>query len=106
MPLADLVENRRLILITLGLTAAALVALAIAPSAGLFLIAAATVGCFSAARSGDRAPGRRPHPGGHAGRTIGAVMSGLLAGSGWPGRRPAWWPASPAGGRCSGFRPC
>ena len=42
VPLADLVENRRLILITLGLTAAALVALAIAPSAGLFLIAAAT----------------------------------------------------------------
>jgi predicted MFS family arabinose efflux permease len=80
VPLADLVENRRLILITLGFTAAALVALAIAPSAALFLIAAAVVGCFSAGAQVIVPLAAALTHEATRGRTIGAVMSGLLAG--------------------------
>ena len=80
VPLADRVENRRLILITLGLAAAALVALAIAPSAVLFLIAAAVVGCFSAGAQVIVPLAAALTHESTRGRTIGAVMSGLLAG--------------------------
>jgi predicted MFS family arabinose efflux permease len=79
VPLADRMENKRLILITLGLAAAALVALAIAPSAGLFLIAA-VVGCFSAGAQVIVPLAAALTQEARRGRTIGAVMSGLLAG--------------------------
>jgi len=80
VPLADRVENKRLILITLLLAAAALVALAIAPSAALFLIAAAVVGCFSAGAQVIVPLAAALTHESTRGRTIGNVMSGLLAG--------------------------
>ena len=80
VPLADRVENKRLILITLGLAAAALVALAVAPSAALFLIAAAGVGCFSAGAQVIVPLAAALTHETTRGRTIGNVMSGLLAG--------------------------
>jgi predicted MFS family arabinose efflux permease len=78
--LADRVENRRLILISVLCTAVALVALALAPSAALFLAASVLVGFFAAGAqvivpfAASLAPEER------RGRTIGNVMSGLLAG--------------------------
>ena len=80
VPLADRVENRKLILATIGIVAVALAALAAAPSAEAFLAASVAVGFCSAgvqvvipfAASLAREETR--------GRTIGNVMSGLLAG--------------------------
>jgi predicted MFS family arabinose efflux permease len=80
VPLADRIENRRLILSTLGITAVALVALALAPSAPAFLAAAMAVGFCSAGAQVvvPYAASLAPHA--TRGRTIGNVMSGLLAG--------------------------
>ncbi len=80
VPLADRVENRRLILVTLGVTAVALAALAAAPSAWAFLAAAMAVGFFAAG-----AQVVVPYAASLAsektrGQAIGNVMSGLLAG--------------------------
>ncbi len=80
VPLADRIENRRLILTTIGIVALALAGLAAARSAPAFLAAAMAVGFCSAgvqvvvpfAASLAREETR--------GRTIGNVMSGLLAG--------------------------
>ncbi len=80
VPLADRVENRRLILATIGIVTLALAALAAAPSAGAFLAASVAVGFCSAgvqvvvpfAASLAKEETR--------GQTIGNVMSGLLAG--------------------------
>jgi predicted MFS family arabinose efflux permease len=80
VPLADRLENRKLILVTLGMTALALVALAVAPSAATFLAAAMIVGFCSAGAQVvvPFAASLAPHA--TRGRTIGNVMSGLLAG--------------------------
>ncbi|WBO21013.1 MFS transporter [Sphingomonas abietis] len=80
VPLADRIENRRLILATIAATALALAGLAAAPSAVAFLIAAMLVGFCS---SGCQivvpfAAALAPHE--TRGATIGNVMSGLLAG--------------------------
>lgn len=80
VPLADRIENRKLILATLGVTAVALAALAAAPSAPAFLAAAMAVG-FSAAGAQVVVPYAASLADEKTrGRTIGNVMSGLLAG--------------------------
>jgi predicted MFS family arabinose efflux permease len=80
VPLADRVENRRLILSTIGVVAVALAALAAAPSAGAFLAAAAAVGFCSAGVQVVIPFAASLAPAETRGRTIGNVMSGLLAG--------------------------
>ena len=78
--LADRVENRRLILMTLICAAAALAGVAASSSAPLFLVTAVAVGFCSAGAqvvvpfAASLAPEER------RGRTIGNVMAGLLAG--------------------------
>lgn len=80
VPLADRIENRKLILATLGVTAVALAALAVAPSAPAFLAAAMAVG-FSAAGAQVVVPYAASLADEKTrGRAIGNVMSGLLAG--------------------------
>ena len=80
VPLADRIENRRLILATLAMTALALVALAVAPSAATFLVAAMVVGFCSAGAQVVVPFAASLAPEATRGRTIGNVMSGLLAG--------------------------
>lgn len=80
VPLGDVLENKRLVLISVGITAIALVLTAIAPSAWPFLGAALFIGVTSstiqmlvplAATLADEAT---------RGRTVGNVMSGLMVG--------------------------
>jgi predicted MFS family arabinose efflux permease len=80
VPLADRIENRRLILATVGLTALSLAVLALAPSAATFLIAAMVMGlCASGCQVVvPFAASLAPHE--TRGATIGNVMSGLLTG--------------------------
>ena len=80
VPLTDLVEVRRLVLLTLGVGIAALIAVAASPSAPIFLAAAFVVGITATATqmliplaAGLAAEAVR-------GRTIGRLMSGLMIG--------------------------
>lgn len=80
VPLADRLENRRLILVTVGVTAIALAVLALAPSASMFLAASMAVG-FAAAGAQVVVPfAASLAPEETRGQTIGSVMSGLLGG--------------------------
>jgi predicted MFS family arabinose efflux permease len=80
VPLADRIENRRLILSMVGGTALALAMLAAAPTATTFLIGSMVVGFASAGAQVvvPFAASLAPHE--TRGATIGNVMSGLLAG--------------------------
>jgi predicted MFS family arabinose efflux permease len=80
VPLTDVIENRKLILTTLAGNVVALVALALAPTAGVFLTASFVVGLLTSAiqmlvpiAASLSSEARR-------GRTVGNVMSGLMLG--------------------------
>ena len=80
VPLGDLVENRRLILISATLSAVALACAAFAPSAAIFLTCAAVIGLGSVAVQ-ILIP-LAPHlaPDATRGRVVGMVSSGLMIG--------------------------
>jgi predicted MFS family arabinose efflux permease len=80
VPLADRIENRRLLLVMIALTAVSLAGLAAAPGAASFLLASAAVGFFSAGVHVVVPFAASLAPAETRGRTIGNVMSGLLAG--------------------------
>lgn len=80
VPLADRIENRRLIGITLLLTALALAGVALSPSRGLFFVACAALGIVSAGAQVVVPFAASLTPERARGRIIGDVMAGLLAG--------------------------
>ncbi|GAA5236161.1 MFS transporter [Verticiella sediminum] len=80
VPLADCVENRRLVLILLGGVVASLVAIAASTAAWSFLAATLTLGlCAAAAQILVPLASQLAAPA-HRGRVVGNVMAGLLAG--------------------------
>ena len=80
VPLGDLVENRRLIVLTVASGAAALALAALAPNAQVFLVASLLVGmCSVSAQMLVPVAVHLSRPSAR-GRVVGEVMSGLLAG--------------------------
>jgi len=80
VPLGDILENKRVILSAVGVTAVALMLITLAPNSALFLVAALLIGVSSsaiqilvpmAASMADEST---------RGRTVGNVMSGLMVG--------------------------
>ena len=80
MPLGDLVENRRLTLLTLGGLVAGCLAAAAAPSAPIFILCCLLVGLGSAAVQMLLPLAAHLSPERSRGRIVGTVMSGLIIG--------------------------
>jgi predicted MFS family arabinose efflux permease len=80
VPLADMIENRRLVIVTLSGTVVALAIAAVAPGAGLFLFAALLIGISSVAAQILIPMAAHMSPDAIRGRVVGNVMSGLLIG--------------------------
>lgn len=80
VPLGDLVENRRLVLIMLAISALALLCAAVAPNASLFLTAALLIGFGSVAVHVLVPYAAHMAPAATRGVVVGNVMSGLLLG--------------------------
>jgi predicted MFS family arabinose efflux permease len=80
VPLGDLVENRKLILILLGLAAVALFGAALSSTPGLFLLACLGIGLASSAAQVLVPFAASMAPDAYRGRVVGNVMSGLLTG--------------------------
>jgi predicted MFS family arabinose efflux permease len=80
VPLADLVENRRIILLATAGTVVGLLGVAIATSAALFLAASFVVGFCSVGTQVLIPFAAHLAPDGKRGRVIGNIMAGLLGG--------------------------
>ena len=80
VPLGDLLENRRLIVTALLVTAVALLAAALAPNAAVFLVAALCIGLGSVAAQVLVPFAAHLAPEATRGHIVGKVVSGLLVG--------------------------
>nr|WP_295838050.1 MFS transporter [uncultured Azospirillum sp.] len=80
VPLGDLLENRRLVVVTLCSTVVALLVAAVAPTASLFLTAAFLIGVTSVAVQMLVPLAAHMAPEASRGQVVGNVMSGLLLG--------------------------
>jgi predicted MFS family arabinose efflux permease len=80
VPLGDLVENRKLALLSVALSAVALACAAFAPSAGVFLTCAALVGLGSVAVQILIPLAAHLAPDAKRGQVVGTVSSGLMIG--------------------------
>jgi predicted MFS family arabinose efflux permease len=80
VPLADRIENRRLVVATLVVAAVALAGVALAPSAAAFLCASLVLGFCSSGAQVVVPFAASLAPEATRGRTIGNVMAGLLTG--------------------------
>lgn len=80
VPLSDIMENRRLTVISLAVVVLALAAAALAPNAPMFLAASLFIGLGSVAAQILVPYASYLAPEEHRGRVVGSVMSGLLLG--------------------------
>ncbi|PWC97641.1 MFS transporter [Azospirillum sp. TSO5] len=80
VPLGDLLENRRLVVVTLCSTVVALLVATVAPTASLFLMAAFLIGVTSVAVQMLVPLAAHMAPEASRGQVVGNVMSGLLLG--------------------------
>jgi MFS family permease len=80
VPLGDLIENRKLVLASVALSAIALAAAAFAPSAAVFLICAGAIGLGSVAVQILVPLAANLAPDATRGRVVGMVSSGLMIG--------------------------
>jgi predicted MFS family arabinose efflux permease len=80
VPLGDLIENRKLILASVALSAIALAAAAFAPSAAVFLVCAGAIGLGSVAVQILVPLAAHLAPDATRGRVVGMVSSGLMIG--------------------------
>ncbi len=80
VPLGDLVENRRLVVVCVALSAVALASAAIASSPGVFLACAFAIGIGSAGAQIIVPLAAHLAPDATRGRVVGSVMSGLMIG--------------------------
>ncbi|MGA1855391.1 MFS transporter [Azospirillum sp. 11R-A] len=80
VPLGDLLENRRLVVVTLSSTVLALLVAAVAPTASLFLAASFLIGVTSVAVQMLVPLAAHMAPEASRGQVVGNVMSGLLLG--------------------------
>ncbi|MEO6380251.1 MAG: MFS transporter, partial [Caulobacteraceae bacterium] len=80
VPLGDLIENRRLIALSLRASAAAVLLAGLAPNAAVFLPAALCIGLVSVAAQMLLPLAAHMSPEASRGRVVGEVMTGLLAG--------------------------
>jgi predicted MFS family arabinose efflux permease len=80
VPLGDLIENRRLVLASVALSAVALAAAAFAPSAAVFLVCAGAIGLGSVAVQILVPLAAHLAPDATRGRVVGMVSSGLMIG--------------------------
>ncbi|HBF28606.1 MFS transporter [Rhizobium sp.] len=80
VPLGDLIENRKLILVLLSLAAVALFGAAASSTPGLFLLACLGIGLASSAAQVLVPFAASMAPDAYRGRVVGNVMSGLLTG--------------------------
>jgi predicted MFS family arabinose efflux permease len=80
VPLGDLIENRKLVLASVALSAIALAAAAFAPSAAVFLICAGAIGLGSVAVQILVPLAAHLAPDATRGRVVGMVSSGLMIG--------------------------
>ncbi|KAA3512400.1 MFS transporter [Agrobacterium rosae] len=80
VPLGDLIENRKLIVTTVVMAVAALVAAALAPHASQFLTAVFLVGISSVAVQMILPLAAHMTPDASRGRVVGSIMSGLMVG--------------------------
>ncbi|ACM37010.1 MULTISPECIES: MFS transporter [Rhizobium/Agrobacterium group] len=80
VPLGDLIENRKLVIILIGLAALALLGGALSTTPGLFLLACLGIGLASAAAQVLVPFAASMAPDASRGRVVGNVMSGLLCG--------------------------
>ncbi len=80
VPLGDLIENRKLIVTTVLMAVAALIAAALAPHASQFLTAVFLVGISSVAVQMILPMAAHMTPDASRGRVVGSIMSGLMVG--------------------------
>ena len=80
VPLGDLVENKRLILIALSAVIACLIVAALAPRASVFIVASLLIGMSATATQMIVPVAAHLGPARSRGRIVGTVMSGLLFG--------------------------
>lgn len=80
VPLGDLIENRKLIVTTVVMAVAALVAAALAPHASQFFMAVFLVGISSVAVQMILPLAAHMTPDASRGRVVGSIMSGLMVG--------------------------